>query len=136
MEKMAQLQQMTEEGCTIEAKSFAIIDRESGTHDYTREEWEIVRRIVHTTGDLDYKHLVRFSDTAIASGVAAVRRQAKFLCDVNMIVAGINKKRAAIHENVPLSLIDDPEVLALAKEHRSTRARQAFRFASQFETFI
>ena len=44
----------------IESLSFQIIDREAGPHDFDAAEWEIVRRMIHTSADFDYMKTVRF----------------------------------------------------------------------------
>ena len=39
----------------IERSSFQIIDQEAGSHHYTEQQWSIVRRIIHTTADFEFK---------------------------------------------------------------------------------
>ena len=55
-------------GPEIEARSMEIIDREAPAHRFTPAEWQIVRRMIHTTGDFGIMEAVRFSPEAVAAG--------------------------------------------------------------------
>ena len=77
-------------GPEIEAKSMEIIDREAPEHRFTPEEWQIVRRMIHTTGDFGIMEAVRFSPDAIAAGVAALHGCRSLIVDSNMIRSGIS----------------------------------------------
>lgn len=70
-------------------KSFAIIDREFGPHNFSPKEYAIVRRIVHSTADFEFKDLIRFSPDAIDSAIAALRRDVPVITDVTMVKQGI-----------------------------------------------
>ncbi len=35
----------------IEAESFRIIEAEAGEHDWNEKEWQVVRRVIHTSAD-------------------------------------------------------------------------------------
>lgn len=80
-------------GPDIEARSFAIIDAEAGAHGLPPGEWEVVRRMIHTTGDLSITSSVRFSPDAIDAGIAALRAGAPIFSDSNMIRAGLSQAR-------------------------------------------
>jgi precorrin-8X/cobalt-precorrin-8 methylmutase len=80
-------------GPEIEAKSMEIIDREAPAHRFTPEEWQIVRRMIHTTGDFGIMGAVRFSPDAIAAGVAALHGCRSLIVDSNMIRSGISLAR-------------------------------------------
>ena len=87
-------------GPDIEARSFEIIDSEvPGRCGFSSDQWEVVRRLIHTTGDMDLASLVRFSPDAIASGIAALRRGAAIYADSNMIRSGLSLARLrSVHE--------------------------------------
>jgi precorrin isomerase len=70
-----------------------IIDREAPAHRFTLEEWQIVRRMIHTTGDFGIMEAVRFSSDAIAAGVAALHGCRPLIVDSNMIRSGISLPR-------------------------------------------
>ncbi len=126
---MTDLRQMTAMGRAIEDDSFAIIDREAGPHDHDRNEWEVVRRIIHATADFEFKWTTRFGNDAVASGCAALRRGAPIVADVKMIVVGLNAARLATFGCVPHAFIDDVDVIERAKAGATTRALESMREA-------
>lgn len=81
-------------GPEIEARSFEIIDHEAPEQcGFSTGQWEIVRRMIHTTGDVGLAAAVRFSPDAIASGIAAIARGAAIYSDSNMIRSGLSLAR-------------------------------------------
>lgn len=70
-------------------QSFAVIDREVGQHSFTPAEYAIVRRIIHSTADFEFKELVRFSPGAIEGAVLALRQGVPIVTDVTMVQQGI-----------------------------------------------
>ncbi len=80
-------------GPEIEARSFAVIDAEAENYQQTEQEWEVVRRLIHTTADFTLAELTCFSDDAFSSGTAALKAGAKIYADSNMIRAGISLAR-------------------------------------------
>jgi precorrin-8X/cobalt-precorrin-8 methylmutase len=73
----------------ITAQSFAIIDREIGKHSFNRQEYEIVRRVIHTTADFEFKNLIKFSPHAIEQGLKAITSGKAIVVDVGMVRQGI-----------------------------------------------
>ena len=80
-------------GPEIERCSFEIIDTEAPAHNVTPDQWHIVRRMIHTAGDLGLAQAVRFTPDAVASGAAALRAGAALYVDSNMIRAGLSLAR-------------------------------------------
>jgi precorrin isomerase len=80
-------------GESIEAMSFETIDAKAPAHTFSEVEWSIVRRMIHTTGDFAIMDTVKFSPTAIESGIAALRKGAMIYVDSNMIRAGLSQMR-------------------------------------------
>ena len=81
-------------GPEIETRSFATIDSEAPDRcGFSVEQWEIVRRLIHTTGDVSLAISVRFSPDAIDSGIAALKRCAPIYADSNMIRSGLSLAR-------------------------------------------
>jgi precorrin-8X/cobalt-precorrin-8 methylmutase len=103
-----------------------IIDGLLGPLPLTKEERKVVMRVVHTTGDPDYAQIVAAYPGAVEAGIAAFRRGASIFTDVNMVRTGINKRKLAELGGEATCLIDDPEVMAKAKETGLTRAMTAF----------
>jgi len=75
----------------IEALSFKIIDQEAGSHGFSVEQWAIVRRMIHTSADFEYKDTIRFHPDAVAAGIAAIRNGKQIITDTNMARAGIRQ---------------------------------------------
>lgn len=79
-------------GPEIEDRSFEAIDRQA-QHSFATDEWEIVRRMIHTAGDLTLAEIARFSADAIPAGVKALREGRPLYVDANMIRAGLSPAR-------------------------------------------
>ena len=73
----------------ITEASFAQIDREIGAHTFTPSEYAVVRRVIHTTADFDFKHLVKFSHGPFAAVQQALAAEPTIVTDVSMVAAGI-----------------------------------------------
>lgn len=130
---MSDMKQMTRQGREIETGSFAIIDREIeeiyGGHRFSLQEWPIVRRAIHTTGDFEYAELFQFSSYAVKTGIAALKSGAPIVSDVSMIISGLNQNRLAHFSNQAHCFIRDNEVIRQAKAHQETRTIWAMRRA-------
>ena len=124
-------EQLTQAGQQIEHDSFAIVDAEAGTHDYSPEQWQVVRRIIHATADFEFNGLTRFHPQAIVAGLQAVARGAPIVADVEMICVGLSRPRLAHFGIGTHQFISDEDVIARAKAENSTRAVQAMRKAHQ-----
>ncbi len=90
----------------ITAQSFAIIDHEIGEHNFSQPEYEIVRRIIHTTADFEFKHLIEFSGDAIAKGIAAISQGQPIVVDVGMVKQGIISLVAKTFANPVINALD------------------------------
>lgn len=122
-------EQLTPAGRQIEHESFAIVDQEAGLHDYTAEQWPLVRRIIHATADFEFNGLTRFHPEAINAGVAAILAGRGIVADVDMICVGVSPSRLA-HFGVSIrQFISDDDVMSLARAENTTRAVQAVRKA-------
>lgn len=111
-------------GRRIEEESFAIIDREAGAHPFAPREWEVVRRVIHATADLEFARILELHPAAVEAGIAALRAGAAVIADVRMIAAGL--PRLAIR-----CFIGDDEVGTAARERGTTRAAEAMRKAAR-----
>lgn len=80
-------------GAEIEDCSLEIIDREAPSHRFAPEEWQVVRRMIHTTGDFGIMDLVRFSPGVIDAAVRSLRRGLPIYVDSSMIKAGLSLER-------------------------------------------
>ena len=109
----------------IEDLSFQIIQREVGAHNFTTEQWSIVRRMIHTSADFEYKDMVRFHPDAVKSGIDAIRNGKKIITDTNMVRVGIRQKELDQFGASIVCLMNEPMVHRKAKASGSTRARVA-----------
>jgi precorrin-8X/cobalt-precorrin-8 methylmutase len=125
-------QQQTAAGRAIENSSFTIIDAEAGAHDYSAQQWPVVRRMIHANADFEFNGLTAFHPAAIDAALAAILRGGTpLVADVEMITVGLSKPRLAhfgIHTH---HYISDPDVTAAAQSAGSTKAVQAMRKAQR-----
>ncbi|MDJ0633000.1 MAG: cobalt-precorrin-8X methylmutase [Xenococcaceae cyanobacterium MO_188.B29] len=101
-------------------KSFALIDREIGTHNFNPWEYAIVRRVIHATADFEYTQLLRFSPHAIESGMAALRRGVPIITDVTMVKQGIITLVSKTFNNPIITAIEQADVAEVGKTRTET----------------
>ncbi len=109
----------------IEQSSFQIIDQEAGSHNFNNQQWSIVRRIIHTTADFEFKDMVRFHPDAITAGIEAIRSGKMIITDTNMARVGIRKKESEQFGGQVKCYINDPLIHEKAAETGGTRAKAA-----------
>jgi len=109
----------------IELKSMEIISEKVDLKGFKNTEIPIVKRIIHTTGDLEIHQDVQLSDTAVQDGLTALQRGADIYTDVRMVVAGLNKKHLARLGSKIHCRIDDPTIAEQAKASGRTRSETA-----------
>lgn len=109
----------------IEQESFRRIQAQAGGHALSPQEWAVVQRMIHTTGDFEYLDNVCFHPQAIAAGLAALRRSRPVAADTRMLQAGISTGRLTPLGVQVICLMDDPEVAQEAKLRGTTRATVA-----------
>lgn len=114
----------------IEAESFRIIEAEADTHGRPNDQWQILRRVIHTSADFDYVKSMMFSEDAVQSGIAALQSGAGIVCDTNMALAGINKSRLAPFGCSLSCHVADRSVAEHAGKEKLTRSVVAIRKAA------
>lgn len=108
-----------------------IIENALQNNSFSPVELTVVKRMIHTTGDFDYQHIVSFTPGAVEAGIEAVKFGCRIVTDTRMVFAGINK-RVLERLNCRIDCyIDSEEVFTLAKEKGSTRSMAAMELASQ-----
>ncbi len=115
----------------IEAESFRIIDAEMGPHDFSVIEWPVVQRAIHSTADFELGRSMAFHPRAVEAGIAAIRKGAQVVADVQMIQAGISAAYLAEFGGRVLCYMADPDVAAKARVEGTTRAIQCMRRAAR-----
>ena len=109
----------------IEALSFKIIEEEAGQHNFSADQWAIVRRMIHTSADFEYINSVRFHPQAIQAGLEAMLEGNPIYTDTHMARSGISRQRLDSFNISVHCLIADPRVVALAGQNSITRAQAA-----------
>lgn len=115
----------------IEKRSFEIIGSEMHEHNFSEEELQIVKRVIHTTADFEYQDLIEISEWAIEAGVSALKSGAKIYTDTTMALSGMNK-RALKELNASVECyVGLEEVFKLAKEKEITRSMAGVELAAK-----
>jgi precorrin-8X/cobalt-precorrin-8 methylmutase len=111
----------------IESHSMAIVEDLLPSLDGSEEERQVIKRIVHASGDPQVASLVRFHPNAVSSGIAAIRQGKPIFTDVRMVAAGINhylahKFGCSIH-----CAFDEPDVMRQSPKKSTTSSAAAVR---------
>lgn len=109
----------------IEKRSFEIIGEEMGPHNFSDEELLIVKRVIHTTADFEYKDLIEISRDAINAAKKIFNKGAKIYTDTNMALNGINKRALAKTNSSVICYVNEEIVHKEAKEKSITRSMAA-----------
>lgn len=115
----------------IEAESFRIIEAEMGPHEFSVIEWPVVQRAIHSTADFELGRSMVFHPRAVEAGIAALRKGAHVVADVQMIQAGISGAYLAEFGGRVLCYMADPDIAARARAEGTTRAIQCMRKAAR-----
>jgi len=114
---------------SIENKSFQIIDNEIGEHNFSPVEYQVLRRIIHSSADFDFKDNLVFSNDAVSYAVNSLKKGVPIVCDVKMVYAGINKKLLEKLGCKSYCFVSDDDVIKEAKKTGLTRSIIAMRKA-------
>lgn len=126
----------TKQGLDIANKSREIVREKIANNikNLSKEEQDIVERIVHSTADTEYAKLISFHNNFVEASLKAIKNNEDILTDINMVKAGINKNYKGKVE----CFISEPSVIKIAKEKEITRAAAAIEYAAKngFEGII
>jgi len=106
----------------IEAESFRQIRELTPLDEFSREQQQVVMRMVHSVGMPELAAQVRFSANACESGLKALAENCPILCDAEMVKQGITKRMI---QSLPLCYLNDERTPELAKERGETRSMAA-----------
>ncbi len=114
-------------GEEIERKSLNIIDEKVSGHTLDRFEWAVARRMIHTSADFSIIPLLRFHAEPVQSGIAALKKGASIVTDVNMLKQGISVKRLSkinpvYEQGLVFCNVADEGVAKTAREHNLPRS--------------
>lgn len=106
----------------IENKSMDIIQEVMSDTDFCQEELIVARRMIHTTGDLEYRKIIDFRNNFMEVAKENIEKGATIFTDTRMSFMGINKP-ALRKANCDLKCyIDDERVFKMSKELGTTRS--------------
>ena len=112
----------------IEKRSLQMVEEAMPlTPNLTPSERYVLGRIVRAEGEPQIVDSVRFSNGAVESGVAALRRGATIVTDVRMVEVGTSKALLSRVGNPITTMIDAQSVAIRAKREGITRSAAAIR---------
>lgn len=114
----------------IEQLSFQIIDSEAGAHGFSADQWQVVRRVIHTSADFEWQTMIRMHPEAVSAGVAAIRRGCAIVTDTNMARVGIRRRDLVRFGGTVGCYMTDERVMKAAAREGITRARAAVDLAA------
>ncbi|MBN6037960.1 precorrin-8X methylmutase [Amycolatopsis sp. 195334CR] len=112
------------DGAEIYRHSFATIRAEADLAVLPDDLVPVAVRMIHACGMVDLVEDLRYTLDVVESGRAALEAGAPVLCDANMIVSGITRKRLPAANEV-LCTLSDPAVPGLAERMGTTRSAAA-----------
>ncbi len=120
----------------IEARSMAIIQEELERLGELppADRLPVIKRVIHTTADFDYRENLWFSDGAVQAGIQALRDGAWVVTDTNMARAGVNRSALERHGGRALCFMAEEEIAQAAKERGETRAALSREAAAALDT--
>lgn len=113
----------------IEKRSFEIIGEEMDNHDFSDRELNVVKRVIHTTADFEYKDLIRIDEQSIDKALSLLKKGCKIYTDTQMIKSGINKKALEKLGCEIVNYVSTEEAFRIAKEKNITRSMAAIEIA-------
>ncbi len=116
----------------IEKESFRILEAEMGETRFTSRELPVVKRVIHTTADFDFKDLLRFSPMAVEAGIDAIRKGSGIITDVRMVESGIMRYRLKPFGASVKCFSSDASVIKAAAHENITRTAAAMRKAAPY----
>lgn len=106
----------------IENKSMNIIDEVMGDTDFSPDQMIIAKRMIHTTGDFEYRKIIHFQNEFLKVAKEEIKKGARIFTDTKMSSIGINKPALAKANSELFCFIDDERVFKMSKEKETTRS--------------
>lgn len=117
----------------IEKRSFEIITQELGSVDLVEKELLVLKRVIHTSADFEYKDNLVFNHNPVEVGIRAFQEGCVVVTDTTMALSGINKQFLKKGNNEAYCFIADEDVAEEAKVRGVTRAQVAIEKAAKLE---
>lgn len=113
----------------IENKSMDIIEEVMGDTSFSEEEKIVAKRMIHTTGDFEYRKIIVFKNDFMEEAKKAIKEGGTIYTDTKMTYMGINKRALSKTECELKYLIDDGKVFEMSKKLDTTRSAAAIDLA-------
>lgn len=110
----------------IMEQSFAVIDKEIGTHNFSEAEYAILRRVIHSTADFEFKQLIRFSPGVIEAAIRALRRRVTIVTDVGMVKQGCQSLVSQTFNNRLICAVEKAPVALAGRTRTETGLIQCY----------
>ncbi|MDJ0731166.1 MAG: cobalt-precorrin-8X methylmutase [Crocosphaera sp.] len=104
----------------IVEESFSIIDQEVGQHNLSLLEYQIARRVIHSTADFEFISLLKFSPNSIDIGINALKNKTPIITDVTMVKQGIINLVSKTFNNPIITAIEKAPHALLGKTRTET----------------
>ncbi|MFC2050523.1 precorrin-8X methylmutase [Chloroflexota bacterium] len=91
------------------------------------EERSVTKRIVHASGDPQVASSIKFSPSAISSGLSAIAKGSPIFTDVRMVAAGVNDHLVEMCGCSITCAMDETRELTQTNEQDTTRAAASMR---------
>ena len=105
----------------IYRQSLEIVCSEADLSRFDEEEALVAARVIHACGTVGIADDLRFSEGAVARGIAAMESGALIISDCEMVAAGISLAASHLTNSV-ICLLNDPKVAPRAKAESTTRS--------------
>ena len=115
----------------IEKESFRIISEELGETNLGEKELLVLKRVIHTTADFEYKNNLKFNHNPVEKGIELLKNGCVIVTDTTMALSGISKPALKKGGNDAYCFISDDDVISEAKERGITRAQVAMEKAAK-----
>lgn len=113
---------------SIEQQSMEIVEKFlPPSPNMSAEERSVTKRVVHASGDPQVASLIKFSPSAISSGLSAIAKGSPIFTDARMVAAGINDHLVKMCGCSITCAMDETKGLKQAKERNTTQAAAAMR---------
>lgn len=117
----------------IENNSMDIIEEVMEDTSFNDEEKIIAKRMIHTTGDFDYRKIIDFKKNFVEEAKKGIGKGGTIYTDTKMAYMGINKNALSKTQCTLKYFIDDERAYDLSKKANTTRSAAAIDLAIEEE---
>ena len=113
----------------IEAESFRIIEASRDWSTFPEPERDVLKRLVHASGDFNIVDEVFMSPGAVAAGIRALSQRLPIITDVVMVQSGLRRTLLDCFGLTTICAVHDEETRLLAEASGITRSAAGIRRA-------